>query len=302
MTGRHWFRRDVLIPILFLGVFGYGLYWVWQKIDEQASLGDNKIVFYMLLASLIIYLFLVVVTLRHAAASYSLERFNPGNPQSIKRLLKMRRFSLRKATAAKLNSWAAPTEDISAWLASNGFTAQARTPHGRVFEKKRKILSLLLRSNMVDRVFLLEHDLLNVLVVDQLLRDCIRYSRQRTDAPSHRNLLILVMNRDDETEAASAAAGVVNFLGKFEGGTLGVLLFDLKHGRLYYPIDRSLQPRGHRRFQDLLRLRLLQWLSKKEQQVRLPVEDSAKNTSEIRAVSSVNINDNSDDEYEQHYD
>ncbi|MDD3198461.1 MAG: hypothetical protein PHI69_09400, partial [Eubacteriales bacterium] len=62
MTGRHWFRRDVLIPILFLGVFGYGLYWVWQKIDEQASLGDNKIVFYMLLASLIIYLFLVVVT------------------------------------------------------------------------------------------------------------------------------------------------------------------------------------------------------------------------------------------------
>ena len=110
---------------------------------------------------------------------------------------------------------------------------------------------------------------MNVLVVDQLLRDSIKYVRQRTDAPSPRNLLILIMNRDDKIEAASAAAGVVNFLGKFEGGTLGVMLLDIRHGRLYYPIDRSLQPRGHRRFQDLMRLSILNYLIIEKSAIRV---------------------------------
>ncbi len=282
MTGRNWFRRDVIIPLLFLGGFGYGLYFVWQKIAEQPDLADNRFLNYLLLACLIIYILLALVTLRHAAASYSLERFNPGNPQSLNRLMKMRRFGLSHGIASRMRNWAAPVDEIGQWLVSKDFKPAARTPNGRVFEKNR-LFSIPGRPRPCDRIFLLEHDLLNVLVVDQLLRDCIKYVRQRSDAPSPRNLLILVMNRDDKIEAASAAAGVVNFLGKFDGGTLGAMLLDLKHGRLYYPIDRSLQPRGHRRFQDLMRLRLLSYLSKSPQQVRKPDQAPVVSQSTVRS-------------------
>lgn len=267
MTGRNWFRRDVIIPLLFLGGFGYGLYFVWQKIAEQPELSESRFLSYIMIICIIAYILLAFVTLRHAAASYSLERFNPGNPQSINRLMKMRRFGLNRGIAARMQGWAAPADEIGQWLSSSGFAPAARTPHGRVFEKPR-LLRLPGHARPCDRIFMLEHSLLNVLVVDQLLRDSIKYIRQRSDAPSPRNLLILVMDRDDMVEAASAAAGVVNFLGKFDGGTLGVILLDIRHGRLYYPIDRSLQPRSHRRFQDLMRIRLLHYLSKSSQQVR----------------------------------
>lgn len=296
MTGRNWFRRDVIIPLLFLGGFGYGLYFVWQKISEQPDLADNRFLNYLLLACLIIYILLALVTLRHAAASYSLERFNPGNPQSIYRLMKMRRFGLSRGIASRMRSWAAPADEIGQWLISKGYGPAARTPHGRVFEKN-KLINIPGQTRHCDRIFLLEHDLLNVLVVDQLLRDSIKYVRQRTDAPSPRNLLILIMNRDDKIEAASAAAGVVNFLGKFEGGTLGVMLLDIRHGRLYYPIDRSLQPRGHRRFQDLMRLSILNYLRKSPQQVRKPEQMPLRSEASIRrfkpmANSSDQTNDN----------
>lgn len=282
MTGRNWFRRDVIIPLLFLGGFGYGLYFVWQKILEQPDLSDNRFLSYLLIACLAVYILLAFVTLRHAAASYSLERFNPGNPQSINRLMRMRRFGLSRQIAARMRNWAAPAEEISQWLSANNYKPAARTPHGRVFEKTR-LFRLPGQPRHCDRIFLLEHDLLNVLVVDQLLRDSIKYIRQRTDAPSPRNLLILVMDRDDKVEAASAAAGVVNFLGKFDGGTLGAMLLDIRHGRLYYPIDRSLQPRSHRRFQDLMRLRLLNYLSKSPQQVRKPDQSTPVNQASIRS-------------------
>lgn len=294
MTGRNWFRRDVIIPLLFLGGFGYGLYFVWQKLSEQPDLSNNSFLKYLLLACLIIYILLAFVTLRHAAASYSLERFNPGNPQSLNRLMKMRRFGLSRSITARMRSWAAPVDELTQWLTSKDYKPAARTPHGRVFEKSR-LISLPGQPRHCDRIFLLEHDLLNVLVVDQLLRDSIKYVRQRTDAPSPRNLLILVMNRDDKIEAASAAAGVVNFLGKFDGGTLGVMLLDIRHGRLYYPIDRSLQPRGHRRFQDLMRLRLLHYLSTTPQKVRKPVQDPLSDKASVRSFRpKIGHNDHDD--------
>lgn len=267
MTGRHWFRRDVLFPLIVLVIFGFGIYWIWEKMGEQPELRDSKIFYYAFITGLIVYLILAVITIRHAVSSYSLERFNPGNPQSLKRLRKMRRFHLSTNVRTRLQSWVDPTEDITQWLNGLGYLADARTPHGRVFIKPRKLL-FWMRPTPVDRIFVLQHDLLNVLVIDQIFKDSIRFIRQQNEKPSPRNLLILVMNRKDDNEAVSAAAGVVNFLGKFNGGTLGVLLLDVVHGRLFYPVDRSLQPRSHRRFQDMLRLHLIRWLYKKPLLVR----------------------------------
>jgi hypothetical protein len=267
MTGRHWFRKDVLFPLIILVIFGYGIYWIWQKMAERPELHDNKMFYYAFITGLIVYAVLAVITIRHAVSSYSLERFNPGNPQSLKRLRRMRRFHLSANIKKRLDNWVDPTEDITQWLNDLGYNADARTPHGRVFIKPRKVI-FWTRPTPVDRVFVLQHNLLNVLVIDQLLKDSIRFIKQQNEKPSPRNLLILVMTRTDDNEAVSAAAGIVNFLGKFNGGTLGVLLLDVIHGRLFYPIDRSLQPRSHRRYQDLFRLKLIHWLYKKPMLVR----------------------------------
>ena len=94
-------------------------------------------------------------------------------------------------------------------------------------------------------------------MVDQVLQDCIRYVRSQVEKPSQRNQLILVTRMMNTAEAASAAAGVVNFLGKFKDGTLGVMLLAVCQHRLFYPADRTLQPRSHRWYQDTVHLRFL---------------------------------------------
>ena len=267
MTGRHWIRKDVLFPLVLLAAFGYGIHWIWQKMKEQPTLQENRLFYVAFIVGLIIYALLALITIRHAISSYALERFNPGNPQSLRRLRRLLRFRLPRRLQVRLRQWVDPAGDLGQWLQSMGYHANARTPHGRVFVKPRKLL-FSVRPTPVDRVFVLQHDLLNVLMIDQLFKDSIRYIRQQNDQPSPRNLLILIMSRTDDNEAISAAAGVVNFLGKFNGGTLGVLLLDRMHNRLFYPVDRSLQPRLHRRYQDLLRLRLIHWLRTSPAMVR----------------------------------
>ena len=63
---------------------------------------------------------------------------------------------------------------------------------------------------------------------------------------------------DNPAEVASFAAGFVNFLGKFEGGTLCPFLLAVNQHRLFYPADRTLLPQSHRLFQDRIRFRFLQ--------------------------------------------
>lgn len=299
MTGRHWFRKDVLFPLIILAIFGYGIYWIWQKMDEQPELRESKIFYYAFIAGLIVYAVLAIITIRHAVSSYSLERFNPGNPQSLKRLRRMKRFHLPASVGKRLKSGVDPAGDITQWLSSLGYSADARTPHGRVFIKPRKAL-FWVRPTPVDRIFVLQHDLLNVLVIDQIFKDSIRFIRQQTEKPSPRNLLILVMNRTDDNEAVSAAAGVVNFLGKFNGGTLGVFLLDVTYGRLFYPVDRSLQPRSHRRFQDLFRLKLMRWLYKKPLLVRKSGSLPAADRPEASKYSDQSVNKR--DQFKNHAD
>lgn len=104
---------------------------------------------------------------------------------------------------------------------------------------------------------IVRQDNLNVLKVDQILQECIRFIKSLNDMPSKRNFLLLVTDMKDPLNTASAAAGIVNFLGKFKGGSLGPLLLAADINRLFYAADRTVIPRTHRIFQDLLRLRLV---------------------------------------------
>ena len=294
MTGRHWFRRDVLIPLLILIGFGAGLGWLWQQIRQHNDLVESRTFIYLFLFCLAIYVLLVVVTVRHAFSSYSLERFNPGNPQSIRRLQRFHRFHLPRNLLPILQNWVEPVEDIGSWLKQTGYTETAHTTHGIVYQHLRLLPSLTFKRNY-DRIFVLRKDMLNVLIVDQLIKDCIRYILGQSAQPSKRNLFILVTNMTDADETASAAAGAVNFLGKFTGGSMGVLLLNLHHGWLFHAIDRSLQPRGHRIWQDRIKHSLLHNLRRMKAGVRprVTVESDRADQNDTQAWRPVRL-DNED--------
>jgi len=103
---------------------------------------------------------------------------------------------------------------------------------------------------------------LNVFIVDFTIRDTQRYLAAQAVQPGDRSLLLFLTHEPQVLEAASAAAGVVNFLGRTEEGTLGALLFDCTNHRLYYPIDQTLLPWHLRHYFRRLRRQLAAALSK----------------------------------------
>ncbi|MEA4888627.1 MAG: hypothetical protein VB070_04085 [Clostridiaceae bacterium] len=251
MTGRHWFRRDVLLPLFYLLVFGIGFYWLYQQIIKLPVAAESTAIPWIIRIILILYGLLLIVTVRHVLSTYDLERYDPGNPGSLKRLMRRWRYRLPKGEIPVESLMIAYEQE----LLTSGYRLETESHLlGRIYRRDHR--SGLFSQHQVDRVIILSHEPLNVLLVDQILQDAIRYVRSQTDKPSQRNLLILATRMREAEEAASAAAGVVNFLGKFRGGTLGVLFLTAWQHRLFYPADRTLQPRLHRWFQNKLRRRL----------------------------------------------
>lgn len=245
MTGRHWLRRDVLLPILYMLGFGVVLYWLFGLLSQSPEASEMGFVRICVFAVIIVYAFLVIVTIRHILSTYDLERYDPGNPESLKRLMRRRRF--------RLPAKAIPEAELLIALEKS-----LRDRHYRLETESHQIGRIYRRHFHAgpfgylfdDRVFILQHEPLNVLIVDQLLQDCIRHIHAQTDKPARRNLLILVTRMTETPDAVSASAGVVNFLGSFKDGSLCPLLLATRQHRLFYPADRTLMPRLHRMFQN----------------------------------------------------
>jgi hypothetical protein len=250
MSGRHWLRRDVLLPVLYLAVFGVALYWLYGQLNTLPAASMSMMIVWLIRSVWIIYALLCLITMRHVLSTYDLERYDPGNLDSLKRLMKRRRYRLNKKHI--------PTEALlvqyESVLLSKGYRLETdKHEIGRIYARKR-FISFLTRWKY-ERVIILQHEPLNVFMIDQILQDCIRYIRSQ-NKPSRRNLLLIVTRMQEAEEVASCGAGIVNFLGKFKGGTLGVLLLATEQFRLFYPADRTLQPLSHRLFQDRFRHRL----------------------------------------------
>lgn len=247
----RWLRREVLLPLLFLVASGGALYWITRKLNQMDKLSDWNILSWLLVICFIVYLLLAVISLRHIAATYLLERYNPGDPRSVRRLLRKIRYRLR-------SSWNGTvfTRIFPAQLVREGFKQESGDRlTGIVFARSGH--TFWNRRRRIDRIILLETSLINIFRVDQLLKDCI-YQLDRVERKSQRNILIIAVRMDQAADVASAAAGCVNFLGRFQSGTLFPILVDLNRKRIYYPANRSAISRLHRFFQDriLLLIRL----------------------------------------------
>ena len=262
MFERYRLKKDIFISILLVVLFGVGLYYLYGYIQSYPELIASAFITWMFRLLLVIYLLLALVTLRQTLSTYDLERFDPGSRDSMKRLLKRLRYRLPRGPM--------PLEQIMGTfetkLISRGYEIEYEDSiAGRVYVRSRA--SGLVRRPLADRIMIKRHDALNVILVDQMLQDCIRFIRSLRQRRSERNMLVIITETADPFDTASAAAGVVNFLGKFQGGTLGPVLLSGRHNRLFYPADRTILPRNHRRMQNNVRRMLASVIRRYKKQI-----------------------------------
>ncbi len=239
----RWLRREVMMPLLFLAAAGVALYWLTQKLDQLGWLEEQGFAFWLLAACYVIYVILAVISVRHIATTYLLERYHPGDPRSVRRLQRKLRFRLPR-------QWQGDglVHFLSIRLEQDGFNREGgdrRT--GIVYSRDSR--HLWTRRRRTDRVIMLESSSINIFQVDQMLKDCI-YQLDRVERKSERNILVIAVRMEQSADVASAAAGCVNYLGLFQSGTLFPVLVDLNGRRFYYPANRSAIKRSHRFFQN----------------------------------------------------
>lgn len=239
----RWLRREVLMPLLFLAASGAALYWLTRKLGQLGRLDEKGLLFWLLAACFILYAILASITIQHIATTYLLERYNPGDPHSIRRMQRKLRFRLP-------GNWRGDglVHFFAVRLEQDGFNREGGDRKtGVVYSRDGR--HLWSRRRRTDRVIVLESSAINIFQVDQMLKDCI-YQLDRVERKSERNILVIAARMDQPADVASAAAGCVNFLGRFQSGTLFPVLVDMNHRRFYYPANRSAIKRTHRFFQN----------------------------------------------------
>ena len=252
MRGRGWIK-DFISHFILILIFATGLYFVWKRVADTPDLADLVWLRWLLYLSAGVLAVLFIVFINSIFSNYYLERFDPVKPDSLKRLEKIRRFHLSKAEADKLRQWEEPIVQMSHILAGRGYEETARWRHGIVYTRTR-LRKASGRRPMVDQFFLSYKPIMNVLIVDGVIRDCMTtITRTKKRRTASRNYLLFITDSQDKSELTSAAAGVVNYLGKIAEGSLSPMLLDTQFGRLFYPLDRSLIRIHHRWLQDALR-------------------------------------------------
>lgn len=236
---RHFFKREVFIPASILVLAGFSLAWLGRQLAPLLADSGFRWLAWTFWLSVLVFLLFAYVTLRHILSTYTLERFDPGDPASVRRLSNLSRFNYPPPDHP-FNPYLPVLEQ--AFLLS-GFQPEANHPViGRVLLRTRPSRLPGLLPDRRERIFIVEKTPLNVFIVDFAIRDTLRYLADQIHEPSDHNLLLFITHEPQLLEAASAAAGVVNFLGKTEEGIIGALLLDAANNRLYHPIDETLLP------------------------------------------------------------
>lgn len=262
MRGRGWIR-DIISHFLIVALLATGLIYLRKKADDIPALARMEhldIVFYIAFALLLL---MVIIFFFQLFSSVKLERFSPGNPESIRRLDRIRRFKLRRGLMSSPWQWSKDRAEVIAYLLQEGWKKEEISPFAAVLIRRRKIPTFK-KPPLVDRLFVFYHPMLNVLIVDQMLKECEQVIEDNKDnEPAPRNRIIFLTDMCHKEEVTSAGAGVVNYLcTPFDKVSLYPLLFDHAAGRLFYPLDTTLAPRRHRFYFWIHRITLKRWIVK----------------------------------------
>ena len=263
MRGKGWIR-DIVSHFLILVLLGTGLFYLRKKADEIPTLANMEhldIAFYIAFS---LFLLMVIVFFFQLFSSVKLERFSPGNPESLARLDRIRRFRLQKGFKEHRWHWPEYREAITSYFAKDGWESKENVLFHAVYTRQRKIPRFG-KAPLVDQIFLFYHPMLNVIIVDQMLKECEKQIEDNKEAsPAPRNRVIFLTDMRNREEVTSAGAGVVNYLCVPSDRTsLYPMLFDYEAARLFYPLDTTMVPRRHRLYFWLKRIVFKRWIRKK---------------------------------------
>lgn len=260
MRGRGW-ARDIISHFLIVSLLGVGLLLLHKKAMNTPELKDESWISTVFTIAFILLILMVIVFIGQVFTRVRLERFRPGNAESLARLDRMRRFHLPERYRKLQETWHDARQDLCRFYMGKGWLPTDRKPFDIVLQRRRKIPSFR-QEPYVDRLFVFYHPMLNVLIVDQTLNLCERLIKKSyKTAPAPRNAIVFLTDMNNAEEVTSAAAGIVNYLCRLGKRTsLYPLLIDFNGGRLYYPIDTTLVRKPHRLFFFKARLELTRFV------------------------------------------
>ncbi|HHW93383.1 MAG TPA: hypothetical protein GX734_02685 [Clostridiaceae bacterium] len=246
MRGRGWLK-DIISHFVIVCLLGAALVVLYKKAMGTPDLKDKSWISTIFTVAAVLLALMVIIFIRQVFTRVRLERFRPGNPESLARLDRMRRFHLPERYQQLQETWYEARSDLCQFYIDKGWRPLKRKPFDVVLQRYRKLPSFG-RAPYVDRLFIFYHPMLNVLIVDQTLNMCERAIRMSyKTAPAPKNMIVFLTDMDHAEEVTSAAAGIVNYLCRLDKKTsLYPLLIDFNGGKLYYPIDTTLVRKSHR--------------------------------------------------------
>lgn len=258
--------KEQILKVLGFAVLAYAVYWVHGKREpalEFLTPEQFRIIFIALVVLLVIY---GLSLLESILQSGWLKRFDPADPESLKALNRMRRYRPSEAKREALKNDKELLDTLHIYLRSRGLEEQIRRSFGLVYERQLLGVDRRLKPRW-QRIFVLYRPILNVLIVDQMLKEAIDYV-DRAEPHATMNQYVMVTDMHNEQEVLSAAAGVVNFLGSLDRSYLSPIMIDQEGGRIFYPYDRSLLSFRQKAFHDFFIFDFLGFLTSRTRRRR----------------------------------
>lgn len=272
MRGRAWIR-DILSHFVILLLLGGGLFFLYKKARDIPFLAQTPYFKPVFITAFSLLGLMILIFFFQVFSSARLERFSPGNSGSLARLDRIRRFRLPRRYQDLHRTWPDFRSDLMKELKRKGWTGGEVKPFEAILAKKRR-LPRFGRPPLVDRLFVFYHPMMNVIIVDQILKETERLIEgDYPSLPAPRSCILFLTDMKNRDEVTSAGAGVVNYLcTPLERAGLYPVLIDLAAGRFFYPLDTSLAKGRHRLYFWRRRLALRTWI-RREGKRRVKVKD-----------------------------
>lgn len=234
--GRFWF--DLIMQGVILALLGIAVFFMIAKREYLSNLGPLAEIRHIVWPILLLYIYIVIDTVRSLSSSYLFKPYDPTDEDSLKALAEVKQYRLFRA-AASYNG-----EALSLHLARcfmrEGFREKLRLSFGTIMEKGS--------AKPSERVIIIYKPMLNVIIADRHLKEASDFLVKQGRG-LRRNSMIIVSDMESENEMLSCAVSVVNFLPKLsEHSFLMPFILDLRHGRLFFPQDRSEQSFSDRHY------------------------------------------------------
>ncbi|NLM19686.1 MAG: hypothetical protein GX217_06650 [Clostridiaceae bacterium] len=260
MKRKYWKIRNIISQIFILLLLGFALLWIRSNIQHLQPLLAMKWLNLIFAGLAILYIIFCVGSINTMIADHVIHPYNPADPKSLAKLAKVEKYKLDTVLLSQIKRQGNIVQMITDWFDRQNYQQVAKHRLGLIFEKKTPFINHKFQSKY-HRIFLLYRPILNVLIVDNILSETLRFiESENLKKPVSQNNLILITDMKNEEEILSAGAGIVNYVSTEQTSYLYPIFLDMSHAHLFYPQDISLFPWYKRLARKFKIISLKSWL------------------------------------------